>query len=205
MHQEVLTKKAKELFPLFGQFREFYLAGGTALALELGHRVSVDFDFFSKKQIDSDFLPVLEKYFKGRQVFPIVNNADELTVSIDAVKTTFLFYPFPLLFHLVDFGGMKLASAKEVAAMKAYAIGRRGSLKDYVDIYFILFQKIDTINGIIDNAEKKYGEAFNARLFLEQLVYFKDVAGSELKFLRQKVTPSDLESFFQTEIKKLKL
>ena len=89
--------------------------------------------------------------------------------------------------------------------MKAYAIGRRGSLKDYVDIYFILFQKIDTINGIIDNAEKKYGEAFNARLFLEQLVYFKDVAGSELKFLRQKVTPSDLESFFQTEIKKLKL
>ena len=66
-------------------------------------------------------------------------------------------------------------------------------------------QKLKLIGQHYFERRKKYGDAFNTRLFLEQLVYFKDVVGSELKFLKQKVTASVLEKFFQDEIKKIKL
>lgn len=100
---------------------------------------------------------------------------------------------------------MSMASAKEIAAMKAYTIGRRGSFKDYIDLYYILSEGIDTIDGIILSAERKYKDIFNTRLFLEQLVYFKDLQDMDLKFLKKQVTLKDLDIFFQNEVKKIDL
>lgn len=165
MHQEVLTNEAGKLLPQLKFFNEFYLAGGTALALQIGHRISVDFDFFSAKELKKDLLSEIEKFFGG------ANN----------IKT------------------------KEIAAMKAYTIGRRGAFKDYVDLYFILLDNFETMRGIVENAEKKYGDAFNSRLFLEQLVYFEDIKDTDIRFLRERVSVDELRSFFEERAREIRI
>lgn len=204
MHPEALTEEAKELLPLFKNFSDFYLAGGTALALQLGHRISIDFDFFSTGKIAPDFLSKVERVF-GKKLSVSVNNAEELTFLAGSVKITFLHYPFPLLFSLLDFQSLRLAAGREIAAMKAYTIGRRGNFKDYVDLYFVLAEKVDTLENIIQNAERKYGEVFNARLFLEQLVYLEDVEDTEILFLKGRAEREKLKKFFEKKIKEIKL
>jgi hypothetical protein len=86
MHQEVLTKKAKEILPALRNFNDFYLAGGTALALQIGHRISVDFDLFLEKEIDKNLFSKIKKIFNGNEIVLFVNNSDELTVFVDGPK-----------------------------------------------------------------------------------------------------------------------
>lgn len=205
MHQEALTEKAKEILPALRNFSNFYLAGGTALALQIGHRISVDFDLFSGEEIDKDLFPKVKKIFYDNEIELSVNNQDELTVFIDDLKTTFLKYPFPLIFDLVDYEGIRLLSIKETAATKAYTINRRGSLKDYADLFFIVFKKHTTLEEIIEISGKKYGNEFNPRLFLEQLVYLEDIEEAEIEFLKEGVTKKEIETFFIKEIKKIEL
>src|SRR3989338_2797980 len=139
MHVGALTESAKALLPPFKNLEGFYLAGGTALSLQLGHRISIDFDFFSEKEIPANLLELVERSFMGiGPQHALVNNKDELTLTINETKTTFLYYPFPLFYPLVEWEGIKLASIQEIAVMKAYTIGRRGTFKDYVDLYYIL-------------------------------------------------------------------
>src|SRR5580658_2232057 len=131
MHREVLTKPAAALFPSLSGFRGFYLAGGTALALQLGHRVSVDFDLFCDDAIPRTLLERVRDVFAGTELSTLVNNADELTVLVNGVKLTFLAYPFPAREPFVRYDEVLLLSVREIAATKAYTIGRRGSFKDY--------------------------------------------------------------------------
>jgi len=90
--------------------------------------------------------------------------------------------------------------------MKAFAVGRRGILKDYVDLYFILKEKHSTLKRIKELAEKKYDD-FNFRLFLEQLFYLEDVREKEeeIEFLKKPVTKKEMVEFFEKEIKKSKI
>jgi hypothetical protein len=138
MHLEVLPPKQAELFPKLKSIPGFYLAGGTALALQMGHRVSVDFDLFSDQRIPKTLLAKVEGVFSASQSQVLVNNADELSLLVFGVNFTFLHYPFVPLSSLVDLEGLPGLSVLELAATKAYTIGRRGSFKDYVDLYFIL-------------------------------------------------------------------
>ncbi len=205
MYQEVLNDKGKIIFPYLEKFKDFYLAGGTALALQMGHRISIDFDFFCDKKISKTLLNKVRKVFENKTVIPLVNNTDELTVLVEDVKITFLKYPFPVLHQLIDCDGLNLLSIKEIASTKAYSIGRRGVLKDYVDLYFIISKKEATLEEIIKISEKKYGDIFNARLFLEQLIDVKNVEDTDIVFLKEKVNKKTLELFFEKEIGKLKL
>lgn len=205
MRQEALTEKAKELLPALRNFNNFYLAGGTALALQIGHRLSVDFDLFSEKEIDKNLFSKVKKVFYDNKIALSVNNPDELTVFIDGLKITFLKYPFPLISDLVNYEEIGLLSVKEIAATKAYTINRRGSLKDYADLFFIVSKKYATLKEIIEISEKKYDNEFNSRLFLEQLVYLEDIEEPEIEFLKERVTKKEIESFFTEEIKKIKI
>ncbi|WP_050043527.1 nucleotidyl transferase AbiEii/AbiGii toxin family protein [Bradyrhizobium sp. LTSPM299] len=200
MHQEVLTKEGAALLPTLSRFSGFYLAGGTALALQIGHRLSVDFDLFRNEPITRSLLPRVERTFPFPAT-PLVNNSDELTVAIHGVKITFLNYPFPVLDPFEIYDGLPLLSVREIAATKAYTIGRRGSYKDYVDLYFVLAEGHTTLPEIITNAEKKFGDQFNARLFLEQLVYLGDVQDTEIQFLKEVITPKRLLAFFEDRIR----
>jgi len=205
MHQEALTEKAKEIWPALRSFNDFYLAGGTALALQIGHRVSVDFDLFLGGKIGESLFPKVKNIFHGNEITLSVNNQDELTVFVDGLKITFLKYPFPLILDIVNYEGVRLLSVKEIAATKAYTINRRGSLKDYIDLFFIVSKRHATLEEIIEISGKKYGDEFNARLFLEQLVYLEDIEEVEVEFLEESVTKKGIEAFFIEEIKKIKI
>ena len=76
--------------------------------------------------------------FAGSAVEPVINNPDQLTVLVDGVKVTFLAYPFPVLTPFVSIGNLNLLSIPEIAPTKAYSIGRCGTYKDSVDLYFVL-------------------------------------------------------------------
>lgn len=99
---------------------------------------------------------------------------------------------------------VSLLAPKELLAMKAYTIGRRGAIKDYVDLWAGISEQVATLAEIIAFANVKYEDAFNDRLFLEQLLYLDDVADEDLTMLgRTQPTKQELHVFFSDRIKKL--
>lgn len=200
MYLKVLDEKRKEVFDVLEDLSfidNFELSGGTALALQMGHRISVDFDFFCANFLDRDFGVKIEKELKNNNIEILINNDEELTLLIDKVKVTFLYYPFARVLPLVNLKGLKALSIPEIAATKAYTIGRRREYKDYVDLYFMLKDKKVTLNEILELCEKKYGTKFNSRLFLEQLVFDKDVEEVKILFLEESVDKKEIFEFFK--------
>ena len=207
LHLEALTEEAKKLFPRLSAFREnFYLAGGTALALQTGHRVSVDFDLFSPDPIKKTLLAHVESAYEGMSMEVLVNNSRELTLLIQGVKHTFLHYPFPVILPFEKNDVLPFLSAREILATKAYTIGRRGAFKDYVDLYVGIRSGIRSLQEVITLAQEKYNDAFNDRLFLEQTVYLDDVTEDAVIMLGRPVpTKQNLTDFFSGEIRKISL
>jgi hypothetical protein len=205
MHKEVLTKEGARLFPALAAFSAFYLAGGTALALQIGHRVSVDFDFFSPEPIPRNLLNTVKRVFEGSALQVLINNTDELTVLVDGVKVTFLSYPFTILSPLVTLGALRLLSVAEIGTTKAYTVGRRGTYKDYVDLYFILKDGHSSLRDLVRSAERKFGGEFNSRLFLEQLLFMDDLTDYQIDLIGAPVAASEILDFFQGMVERLPL
>lgn len=205
LHLESLTDSGKVLFPKLAAFKEdFYLAGGTALALSLGYRISADFDLFSANPVKKTLLMQIENEFAEGPVAPMIATSRELTVMVSGVKCTFLHYPFQVLYPFSIDTPIRILSARELLATKAYTIGRRGSLKDYIDLWAGIKAGVATLPEIIEIADQKYIDAFNDRLFLEQLLYLDDVA-DEILLMRECAQPSkkELRKFFSDLIRKL--
>ena len=206
MHEEVLTKEAKALLPRFRHCKDFYLVGGTALALQIGHRISVDFDFFSEKELPLNFLHGLRRVIPRTTIhMEYQEGREQMTLLIGGIKTTFLHYPYPLLAPLETCEGIPVAALMEIAAMKAFAIGRRLSYKDYVDWYFLLHEEHVTIKEVLTLAKKKFNDDFNDRLFLSQLVSSRDVPLQKIDFLRDAVNRRTVEDFLADAVRGSKL
>lgn len=177
MHEEVLSPAQKKLLPLVGTFSpNFCLIGGTAVALQLGHRTSVDFDLLTTSELKTN--DIRNQIGKNHQIETVlIDETNEFTVVIDGVKFTFIKYPFDI--HPdIDLGEIiKMPSLLSLGAMKAYALGRRAKWKDYVDLYFIINRF--SLRNLADKANKIFGKEFNEKLFREQLAYFKDVDYTE--------------------------
>ncbi len=177
MHKEILTKKQKEFFPDLSLFSpDFGLVGGTAIALHLGHRQSVDFGLFSNKEFDN--LAIKKKIKKRIKVEKVlVDQSDEFSFISDGVKFTFFYYPFQIDFsQKID--DLKLPDLLTLVAMKAYSLGRRAKWKDYIDLYFIMKDHFN-IKKIIEKTKNVFGNEFNEKIFRTQLSYFKDINYSE--------------------------
>lgn len=178
MHNEIFNIRQRELLPLIQQFRrEFYLVGGTAIALYLGHRRSIDFDLFKMSTINHK--RNLDKISR----FPfhhIVTRrvTEQMNLIINDVKVTFFQFPFTIEPSVSYESYLRLPSLLDLAAMKAYALGRRSKWKDYVDLYFILSNHF-SIDDISTHASELFGELFSEKLFRSQLCYFDDVDYSE--------------------------
>lgn len=205
MHLEAITSKQKKIFERLRNFSEYYLVGGTALSLQIGHRISIDFDLFSEKEIPRDLLSKVEKVFRNFKIKVEINNPEQLTIRAGGTKIDFVKYSFPLILPLIKFQGINILRIPEIAAMKARVLGRRPEFKDYIDLYFILKKKHFILKEIIDFAERKYKDEFNTRLFLEQLIYLEDVKTVKIYFLKEKVSKNQIQKFFEKEIQKIKL
>ena len=178
LHPEILNSEQKALLPLIGNFgKEYYLVGGTAIAPYLGHRRSIDYDLFKKAQLKrKKNLEVIQSCGFPYQV--VFNTDGQMNLLVNGVKLTFFQYEFDVK-PVTDFEGVvKLPSLLDLAAMKAYALGRRSKWKDYVDLYFLLKSHF-SIDEIASRAESIFGELFSAKMFRIQLSYFEDVDYSE--------------------------
>ena len=132
-------ERIKILNSIKGLVSDGWMAGGTAIALLLGHRKSFDFDIFFTHPISQKLLVSINQSFKSRSLHPVVDTKDELSVIVDdQIKITFLFFPFTPLHPAIPLNGIPLYSFEDQASNKAYTIGRRAEWKDYVDLYALL-------------------------------------------------------------------
>jgi len=204
MKLEALKLEQREIFSKLDKFTNFHLVGGTALALQIGHRISVDFDLFSKKDIPKSLIAKVKRVFRGSKIENILNHSEQLICKVDGIKIDFVKYKFPLILGLNKFKKVKIIKIPEIAAMKAYTLNYRGTYKDYIDLYFILKDSHTSLEKIKEISEKKYKNEFNFRLFLEQLIYLKDIKIEKIEFLEEKVDREKIEEFFKKEIRKYK-
>lgn len=178
MHQEILNKQQLELLEVMSSFRrEYYLVGGTAIALYLGHRRSIDFDMFKlnainhKKNLDK-IVAFGFDHIVTRRV------TEQMNLIVNGVKVTFFQYPFPVEAKTKACDTFRVPSLLTLAAMKAYALGRRSKWKDYVDLYFLLTEHF-SIQEVSAKATELFGELFSEKMFRIQLTYFEDVDYTE--------------------------
>ncbi|MEW6523695.1 MAG: nucleotidyl transferase AbiEii/AbiGii toxin family protein [Bacillota bacterium] len=201
--------------PKLQLLQDFYLAGGTGLALQIGHRHSVDLDFFlanpSGELPSRVIMQRIQRAFGQARARLAIRDAGQLSWMLDGVLVTFAAYPFALLHPLVPgselspvLGGFSLASPMEIALMKAYALGRRATFRDYIDLYYVLKLGITSLSQIIEDAERKFildGEQlFSVKLFLEQLAYTADVEDREtaVRLVRgQRLEAQEVEAYLQ--------
>lgn len=205
MFLEAIKSEQKKIFDRLKHFPEFYLAGGTALALQMGHRISVDFDLFSEKEIPPKLLDKVRNIFKDFEIEIIINHSEQLSVKVNKIKIDFVKYNFRPITDFPEFNGVKLLSVPEIAAAKAYTIGRRITFKDYIDLYFILREKFISLQNMIAVCLKKYKNEFNERLFLEQLISAEEAEEAPIEFFKKPPTKREMTKFFKEEIAKLKI
>lgn len=170
----------------------FYLAGGTALALRLGHRRSLDLDFFTTTGFAPDRM--LERLISmNRDVTVLSRESDALLARIDSAKVSFLAYPYPLLFPLDDYEGVDIADLRDIACMKINAISGRGVRRDFIDLFAIC--KTHGLSELLELFDRKYaGIEFSRIHLLKSLTHFEDAD--------KDVSPELLEDLDWDEIKR---
>lgn len=153
------------------ELKEFYLVGGTALALQIGHRNSIDIDLFTLNNFsDTDILELLNKQYSVKEVFRRPNTIISL---INNIKTDFILHKYPLLKPPSTVEGITFYSLEDIAAMKFHVIIQSGKrLKDFIDIYFLL--KLFSMKQMMDFFTEKYSYS-NPMIAMKAVNYFDDI------------------------------
>ena len=195
LHKETIDTSTLELLrklqslPELSQTR---LVGGTALALQLGHRKSIDLDFFGQMDTSLDELTFIISDFA--QVKPIASSRMMRFLIVNDVKVDIVSYPYPWLEDPVQEEGIVLAGIKDIAAMKLSAITNRGTRKDFVDLYYLLQHY--TLRELLGFYKSKYSDS---QLFtvIKSLTYFdnaekdpmpKMLRSADWDVIKQKIT-----------------
>ena len=181
LHYKTIAPATLELLkglmnePLLADTR---LVGGTALALQLGHRSSIDLDLFGHFSCDDI---ELRKMLASHGELQVINMSKNVKLFIiNGVKVDIVNYDSPWIDELVSEDGLRLASVQEIAAMKVRAIVGRGTRKDFVDLYFLLQQF--SMDEILDMFRKKYPDV-NDFIAIRNLTYFEDAEQAPMPFM----------------------
>ncbi len=183
---------------------EYYLAGGTALALLLGHRQSMDFDWFIPKLGEQELL--LNKLRSSDLEFEILSMSPETVyVLIDGIQVSFFGYDYPMLqqkLYLPEYS-LHLAGTDDIACMKLSAIASRGSRKDFVDLHYLIknFRSLEDYLGLYEKKFKKRDIGHVIR----SLVYFSDAQTEPGIKTMEPLAWEDLESDFEEWVLGLKI
>lgn len=179
---------------------DFYLAGGTALALLLGHRQSIDFDFFSKEKHSP--LKILDALgaVTNEKIEIKEQDEDTLIAFINNVKVSFFFYKHKLLDDTIKIKeNISVANLKDIFAMKLIAISQRGTKKDFIDLYFLLKNGL-SISDSINILEKKYENIkFNTLHILKSLLYFEDANNDLMPLMLIDTSWEEVKSYITKE------
>ncbi len=154
------------------------MAGGTALALQIGHRTSIDFDFFIQKHFNVHLLADEVNKVFGDSARETLKEKDTLFVNISGVDCSFFWYQYPLIKKAEDIMGVRVASCQDIAAMKLVAISHRPVKRDYIDVYYLL-EKF-SLKDMFSFVSRKYPN-FNRYFAFRALAYFEDIGEREKK------------------------
>ena len=152
----------------------FYLAGGTALALQIGHRYSRDLDFFTQRNFNTE---ILTNKLIGKELKIRLMEEGTILSELQNTSVSFFYYPYPLIFNTVDFNGIQVAQVNDIAAMKLIDIAQRAEKKDYFDIAEVL--KRIPLPELKEITIKKSGKSrLNWYHIVKSLFFFSDVEDS---------------------------
>jgi hypothetical protein len=174
---------------------ETRLVGGTSLALQIGHRQSIDIDLFGEIHEDLDYLSS-----KLSEKFPVsqLQNTKNIKVwLINGIKVDLVNYPYNWLEEYSEFDGIRYAGIIDIAAMKLSAITGRGTKKDFIDVYFLL--KSFTLDEMLGYYEKKYPDG-SLFLVLKSLLYFVDAEHELQPIMIQPVQWSEVKRVIQDHV-----
>lgn len=204
MFEKILPSKSKAVLktiaPILNNYK-FYLAGGTGLALQLGHRISNDFDFFANQEFDSRMLAQkLKKMCVSWEENLITENT--VVVIMDKVRVSFFYYDVKLSYALISFKEIPVADWRDIIAEKFKVISQRGSKKDFYDIYEIFVSKKLSIEQAVEIFKNRFvSTGINYYHVLKSLAYFEDAESDPAPKTFRKVEWKQVKKFFTLNIK----
>lgn len=201
LHLRTIYPQTLELLRLLMDqdvFNNYSLAGGTALALQIGHRISVDLDFFGKQELVTEDLFQVFSDLGGYQLLSQGKNI--LIVNIRDIKVDVINYRYDLLEPTFSIDGLRLYSLADIAAMKLAAITGRGKKRDFFDLFFLL--KKYSLGEILDFYQRKYPDG-SVFLVAKSLVYFEDADTDEDPILLEDAEWEMVKQRIRQEVKNL--
>jgi predicted nucleotidyltransferase component of viral defense system len=181
---------------------DFYLAGGTCLALQIGHRRSIDFDFFTPGDFNTSL--IINKLYSMGSYERSSEDKNTINGSLNGIRISFFGYNYKLIDDLKIFNGIKLAGLKDIAAMKLEAIAGRGSRKDFIDMFFLL--KRYSLEEIFSFHMEKYGIGLsNQYHHLKSLVYFEDAETEAMPVMIQPLNWDNVKNYIIACAREFKL
>jgi hypothetical protein len=183
-----------------GMLGPWILAGGTALALQLGHRISIDLDFFTVESFDPQSL---RTGLTGLGALEVQTMApDTLHVRLDGVRLSWLRSEVPFRYEPVEYRGLRLAEIRDIAAMKVVAVAGRGSKKDFVDLHAYL-EAGATFSDLMRSVRERYSNTeFNEMHLLRSLVYFNDAEDEPMPRMLSKAQWPEIRSRIEEEVRR---
>jgi len=204
MFFHTLSVAARELLARLGQapwMDAFYLAGGSAAALHLGHRVSIDLDFFSEQ--DYEVEPLVQRLGALGRLVVQQQSPGTMVGQLEGVRISFFTYPYPLLEEAGIVDGVRIANLLDIALMKIVAIGQRGRMRDFVDLYFICRLGL-TLDELLRRVPQKYTTvSYPSYHLLRALTYFDDAEGDEPPKMLVEFDWAEVRRFFEGEVQRL--
>ena len=204
MFYDILDKNRLDILSKLSFLKgRFYLAGGTGLALQLGHRDSIDFDFFTKENFNTfDLYKELLQIFGQENISKTLEEKNTLYVILNGnIKLSFFSYPYSLLEPLTKEEFLDIASMSDIGCMKLSAVVGRAVEKDYIDLYFILKQF--SLAELLLKAKEKMPD-LDQNLILKSLIYFEDVEKENIVFKHNfEVSFDEVKKSLEEEVKKL--
>lgn len=201
MHPRVLSASAWRVVRRLvasGVLESWTLAGGTALALQLGHRHSEDLGFFGAPNFDTEHL--LHRLAAVAEVEVQSRSAGTLHAVVDQLRVSFLRAQEPLVFPAVAYRRLSVADPRDIAAMKVAAIGGRGSRKDFVDLYFYL-ETGATLAGTFAVLRQRFARIdYNEYHLLKSLVYFDDAEAEPMPRMLRTVSWDTIKETMTAEV-----
>lgn len=178
----------------------FYLSGGTALSLQIGHRESLDLDFFSQAPFDPRRLE--QELATFGELSQTELSKGTLNTFLDSVKLQFLEYPYPLIEPTIAWKGVQISSVIDIACTKLQTVSMRGSKKDFVDLYFLLDRY--PLEEMLTAAAQKYAKsAYSQTHILKSLVYFVDAEGEPMPRMHKEAEWEEVKTKLTDAVKKV--
>ena len=198
LHYEIVDPRTLELLNKLMEidvFKSLRLVGGTSLALQIGHRHSVDLDLFGELDLDEIGLRKSIKHLGT--VIQLKKSQNINLFLINEIKIDLVNYPFPWLEESIIDNNIRLAGIKDIAAMKIGAIIGRGTKKDFIDIYYLL--RYFCLKEILSLYKHKYNDASEI-LALKSLSYFEDADKDEDCVMMKPIIWEDVKTAIKKEI-----